>query len=92
VLNNTRKIIDFLKSRAAGQALCVLPEFNLTHLFCYAGAHIIMGAMGVTTTDAFNRVSDWALTAAGAVYAIVLATGKRITGVPDALANRICRV
>jgi hypothetical protein len=29
-----------------------LPEFNLTHLFCYAGAHIIMGAMGVFTTEA----------------------------------------
>ena len=65
VLNNTRKIIDFLKTREASQAPSVLPEFNLTHFIWYAGALIIMGAMEVFTTEAFNRMGGWALTAAG---------------------------
>jgi hypothetical protein len=67
-----QKIIDFLKTREAGQAPSVLPKFNLTHLLWYAGALMIIGAMGVFTNEAFNRMGGWALTAAGAVYAIVL--------------------
>ncbi len=47
-------------------------RFDLTHVLWYAGALIIIAAMGIFTTDAFNRLGGWALTACGAVYAIAL--------------------
>jgi hypothetical protein len=47
------------------------PRFDLTHVLWYAGALIIIGAMGLFTTEAFNRMGGWALAACGAAYAIV---------------------
>jgi hypothetical protein len=45
------------------------PRFDLTHVLWYAGALIIMGAMGLFTTKAFNDMGGWALTICGAAYA-----------------------
>jgi hypothetical protein len=47
------------------------PRFDLTHVLWYVGALIIIGAMGLFTNDAFNRMGGWALTACGLGYAIV---------------------
>lgn len=46
------------------------PRFDLTHVLWYLGALIVIGAMGIFTTDAFNRMGGWALTACGSAYAI----------------------
>ncbi len=71
-----RQIVDFLKSRQDSPASAKAPRFDLTHVLWYAGALLIMGAMGLFTTDAFNRMGGWALTITGAVYATILtATG-----------------
>lgn len=48
------------------------PRFDLTHVLWYAGALIIMGAMGLFTTTAFAAMGGWALFACGAAYAAVL--------------------
>jgi hypothetical protein len=47
------------------------PRFDLTHVLWYAGALIIMGAMGLFTTTAFAAMGGWALFACGAAYALV---------------------
>jgi hypothetical protein len=47
------------------------PRFDLTHVLWYVGALIIIGAMGLFTNDAFNRMGGWALTACGTAYAVV---------------------
>ncbi len=66
------EITAFLKTRHTGADI-QQPRFDLTHVLWYAGALIIIGAMGLFTTDAFNRMGGWALAACGAVYAIVAA-------------------
>ena len=68
------EISAFLSSRGETQAAGpTQPRFDLIHLLWYAGALIIIGAMGLFTTDAFNRMGGWALTACGVIYAVVLA-------------------
>ena len=47
------------------------PRFDLTHVLWYVGALIIIGAMGLFTNDAFNRMGGWALMACGLAYAVV---------------------
>jgi hypothetical protein len=47
------------------------PRFDLTHVLWYVGALIIIGAMGLFTNDAFNRMGGWALTTCGLAYAVV---------------------
>jgi hypothetical protein len=46
-------------------------RFDLTHVLWYAGALIIMGAMGLFTTAAFGAMGGWALFACGLAYGIV---------------------
>ena len=55
----------------AGPATQTAPRFDLTHVLWYAGALIIIGAMGIFTTEAFNRMGGWALVGCGAAYAVV---------------------
>ncbi|MGQ0662507.1 MAG: hypothetical protein ACT4P2_02765 [Pseudomonadota bacterium] len=57
----------FLGYRAAIDAR---PRFDLVHLLWYAGALIVIGAMGLFSTLAFSRFGGGALTATAAVYAV----------------------
>jgi hypothetical protein len=68
------EIKAFLTSRSA-QAETSAPRFDLTHMLWYVGALIIIGAMGLFTNDAFNRMGGWALTACGLIYAVVAFLG-----------------
>lgn len=55
------------------------PRFDLTHLFWYAGALIVIGAMGLFTTLAFEQMGGKALTVTAVVYAIIfLIIGDRL--------------
>lgn len=55
------------------------PRFDLTHLLWYAGALIIMTAMGVFTNEAFNALGGFALAGIGAAYAVgFLILGNRL--------------
>jgi hypothetical protein len=65
------QISAFLEERRRGQTAVQAPRFDLTHVLWYAGALIVMGAMGLFTNEAFNRMGGWALTACGAAYAVV---------------------
>lgn len=46
------------------------PRFDLTHLFWYAGALIVIGAMGLFSTLAFEQMGGRALTITAVVYAV----------------------
>jgi hypothetical protein len=61
------------KSAPPSETTVSAPRFDLTHVLWYAGALIIIGAMGLFTTDAFNRMGGWALATCGVVYAFALA-------------------
>jgi hypothetical protein len=71
------EITAFLADRQNAQPVSATAapaaRFDLTHLLWYGGALIIVGAMGLFTTDAFNRMGGWALAACGAAYLVVLA-------------------
>lgn len=70
-------LVDFLRSRKEGEAEGgegINPQpatvrFDLTHVLWYAGALVVMLAMGVFTTEAFNRLGGAALTTTAVLYA-----------------------
>lgn len=67
------EIETFLSTRATPSGGAAPgPRFDLTHVLWYGGALIIIGAMGLFTTEAFNSMGGWALTACGLVYGLVL--------------------
>jgi hypothetical protein len=70
---------DFLRAKAAAPGAAVRPRFDLVHLLWYAGALIVIGAMGLFTTLAFARLGGGALATIALVYAVVLAAaGDRL--------------
>ncbi len=64
-------IAAFLQKRAAGTG--TQPRFDLTHLLWYAGTLIVMGAMGLFTNEAFNRMGGGALVICGTAYLVAFA-------------------
>ncbi len=48
-------------------------KFDAAHLLWYAGALIVIGAMGIFSTVAFSQMGGGALTACAVVYAVVFA-------------------
>jgi hypothetical protein len=68
------RLLDFLNTRRAelgvGAAAAPAPQFDLAHLLWYAGALIVITAMGLFSTLAFNKMGGPALTATAVVYAI----------------------
>jgi hypothetical protein len=64
-------LLDFLSRRHAdAPAAATAPQLDLAHLLWYAGALIVMGAMGLFSTLAFSAMGGWALTATAVVYAL----------------------
>ncbi len=47
------------------------PRFDIVHVLWYAGALIVIGAMGLFSTTAFSRFGGAALTATAIIYALV---------------------
>jgi hypothetical protein len=72
--NNLSRLLDFLTTRrlsVPSVAASPAPQFDLAHLLWYAGALIVMGAMGLLSTLAFTSMGGWALTATAVVYAFL---------------------
>jgi hypothetical protein len=66
------EIEAFLAQRAVPTGAGIKPVFDVTHVLWYGGALIVMAAMGLFTTDAFNRLGGLALAICGLVYFIAL--------------------
>ncbi|MBK8769895.1 MAG: hypothetical protein IPM06_05635 [Rhizobiales bacterium] len=54
------------------------PRFDLTHLLWYAGALIVIAAMGIFTNEAFNRMGGMALMLCGIAYALAFAIAGHV--------------
>ncbi len=71
--DNTRlKLVAFSRGRAATpppMPASAPPRFDAVHLLYYAGALIVMAAMGLFSTTAFNALGGWALAGIAALYA-----------------------
>jgi hypothetical protein len=74
-----RGIIDAASAEALAQffdqqrAEAGRPRFDATHVLWYAGALIVMAAMGLFSTNAFSRFGGKALTLTAVAYAVVFA-------------------
>ena len=65
------RLIAFLAQRRPAAAGTVpVPQFDAAHLLWYAGALIVIGAMGLFSTLAFSQMGGRALTATAIAYAI----------------------
>jgi len=64
-------LLTFLQSR--GAAAPSSPKFDVVHVLWYAGALIVIAAMGLFTTLAFSQMGGQALTATALVYAALFA-------------------
>jgi hypothetical protein len=64
---------DFLSAGGGAPQGAVRPRFDLVHLLWYAGALIVIGAMGLFASLAFARLGGAALAAIALVYAVILA-------------------
>ena len=60
-----------------GEAPDLRPRFDLVHLLWYAGALIVIGAMGLFTTLAFARLGGGTLALIALVYAVALTAAGR---------------
>ena len=69
--NKLTPLLDFLNGRAATSPVAPAPRFDLAHLLWYAGALIVMGAMGLFSTLAFSAMGGYALAATALAYAVV---------------------
>ncbi|HEX8167540.1 MAG TPA: hypothetical protein VF601_17370 [Beijerinckiaceae bacterium] len=70
------RLLSFLSTRdGAGPAAA--PRFDLSHLLWYAGALIVIGAMGLFSTLAFSQMGGKGLTATAIAYAAVFAIAGR---------------
>jgi hypothetical protein len=69
----------FLQARVATPRPASRPRFDLVHLLWYAGALIVIGAMGLFTTLAFAQLGGAALAVIALIYAVILAlAGDRL--------------
>jgi len=72
--NSLSRLLDFLATRRSSVpsiAAAPAPHLDLPHLLWYAGALIVMSAMGLFSTLAFSAMGGFALTATALVYAVL---------------------
>src|ERR1044071_6639402 len=68
------RLIAFLRQRGGPAALTApAPHFDVAHLLWYAGALIVMSAMGLFSTLAFSEMGGEALAITAVIYAAVFA-------------------
>jgi len=60
-------LLAFLQTRTAASPAG--PKFDIVHMLWYAGAFIVIGAMGLFTTLAFSQMGGQALTIIALIYA-----------------------
>jgi hypothetical protein len=67
---SAEKLIEFLAAREPSAPAVPVSKFDAAHLLWYAGALIVIGAMGLFSTLAFSQMGGSALTATAIAYAI----------------------
>jgi hypothetical protein len=70
------RLIEFLRQRERlAPPETAAPRFDFAHLLWYAGAMIVMTAMGLFSTLAFSQMGGKALTVTAAIYAAAFTAG-----------------
>jgi len=71
------RLVAFLRERSSSRdgEVAPAPRFDVAHLLWYAGALIVMTAMGLFSTLAFSQMGGQALTITALIYAAVFAAG-----------------
>jgi hypothetical protein len=67
------KLVAFAAARrpaAPSPSAAPAPKFDAVHVLYYAGALLVMGAMGLFATSAFAALGGWALAAIAIAYAV----------------------
>ncbi len=64
------RLLAFLSRRAPAGTAAPAARFDAAHLLWYAGALIVIGAMGLFSTAAFSQMGGRALTACAILYAV----------------------
>ena len=64
------RLLAFLSKRSPLNAAAPAAKFDVARLFWYAGALIVIGAMGIFSTVAFSQIGGRALTACAIIYAV----------------------
>jgi len=64
-------LLAFLQARGTASPS---PKFDVVHMLWYAGALIVIGAMGLFSTLAFSQMGGGALTTTALVYAVLFAS------------------
>jgi hypothetical protein len=82
------RLVAFLRRReppASEAALAApAPKFDVSHVLWYAGALIVIGAMGLFSTAAFSALGGYALTTTAVVYALgFVLLGRRLWRDPE---------
>jgi hypothetical protein len=79
------RLVAFVRSRRQSPAAPAPgPKFDVTHVLWYAGALIVMSAMGLFSTAAFSAMGGFALTATALVYALgFILLGQRLWRSPE---------
>ncbi len=78
------RLVAFFDSRAGAPLKSPAPKFDVTHVLYYAGALLVMSAMGLFSNVAFNALGGYALTATALVYAAgFTALGAFLWRTPD---------
>ncbi len=74
------RLVAFFAARRQSEVEALpAPRFEPIHVLYYAGALIVIGAMGLFATAAFDRFGGWALSATALAYALALtAIGDRL--------------
>jgi hypothetical protein len=85
ILDSTARdrLVAFVRARSRpavdGAPLAPRPKFDVTHVLWYAGALIVITAMGLFSTVAFSAMGGFALTATAFVYALgFVLLGRRL--------------
>jgi hypothetical protein len=65
-------LLTFLQMRTSARPTA--PKFDVVHVLWYAGALIVIAAMGLFSTLAFSQMGGWALTATALIYAVLFAS------------------
>jgi hypothetical protein len=83
-----KRLLAFARGREVARAvpprLAPALRFDAVHVLYYAGALIVIGAMGLFSTTAFSAMGGWALTATAVLYAAgFIALGARLWSKPE---------
>ncbi len=73
--SDLERLVAFLNARQpqlASTDTVPVPKFDMAHLLWYAGALVVIGAMGLFSTLAFSRMGGQALAITAVVYAVAL--------------------